>query len=206
MPYDYPAKSLDIQYRLQLLGLNSEHLRMIGAFITVYGLFETTLERALWTLCEINVEGVRPFTETMSTEAKFKMLSEGNDKLGDQCNSILKVAAQAARDLNEYRNSLVHGYLLSFGPDSTPSFMKNPLWYGEKRNKPSGDAYIEEPFQDLVLISAWSLFLLVSRVEKIFTDPKAQEAIAAMKEDIDRSRSYASEARHLRSLMKEEKY
>lgn len=84
--------------------------------------------------------------------------------------------------------------------------MKNPLWYGEKRNKPSGDAYIEEPFQDLVLISAWSLFLLVSRVEKIFTDPKAQEAIAAMKEDIDRSRSYASEARHLRSLMNEEKY
>ncbi|EAQ55941.1 hypothetical protein [Vibrio sp. MED222] len=206
MPYDYPSKSSDIQARLISLGLQPSHLKMMGAYITVYGMFETTLERALWTLSEIKVEGVRPFTEKMNTEAQFKMLSDGNPKLTSKCNAILNVAAHAARDLNEYRNSLVHGYLLSFGPDSVPSFMKNPRWYGEDRKKAVGDAYIDEPVQDLVLIAVWNLFELVSNVEKIFTDPKAQKAIEDMKENVDRAQSYANEARHLRSLMNHEKY
>ena len=55
MPYDYPAKSLDIQTRLRMLGLKPNHLMLVGAFITAYGLFETTLERALWTLSERNI-------------------------------------------------------------------------------------------------------------------------------------------------------
>lgn len=204
MPYDYPTKSLEIQTRLISLGLQPSHLIMMGSFITVYGLFETTLERSLWTLREIKVEGVRPFTEKMKTEDQFKVLGDGNSKLTDKCNAILKIAADAARDLNEYRNSLVHGYLVSLGPDSVPNFMKNPRWYGEDRNKAVGDAYIEEPFQDLVLIAIWNLFILVSNVEKVFTDPKALEAIEAMKEDVDRAKSYANETRHLASLMNNE--
>ncbi|EGK72113.1 hypothetical protein METUNv1_01585 [Methyloversatilis universalis FAM5] len=207
MPYDYTEKSLDIQERLMRFGLQSNHLMLIGAFITAYGLFENTLERALWALSERDIEGVRPFTETMNTEAQFKMLGEGNPKLSDKCNAVLKVAAHAAEDLNEYRNSLVHGYLLSFGPDSVPSFMKNPRWHGATgRKKAVGDAYIDEPIQDLVLIAAWNLFALVRKVEKVFTDPDAQQAIEAMKDDVGRAKSYAGEARHLRALMNHEKY
>lgn len=207
MPYDYPAKSVDIQTRLMMLGLKPNHLMLMGAFITAYGLFETTLERALWTLSERNIEGVRPFTETMNTEAQFKMLGAGNAKLSNKSNAVLKVAAHAAEDLNEYRNSLVHGYILSFGADSVPSFMKNPHWHGATgRKKAVGDAYIDEPFQDLVLIAAWNLFALVGKVEKVFTDSDAQQAIEAMKDDVDRAMSYAGEARHLRSLMNHEKY
>lgn len=207
MLYDYPAKSRDIQTRLLMLGLSPTHLMMMGSFITAYGLFETTLERALWTLSETSIEGVRPFTETMNTAAQFKMLGDGNPKLSDACNAVLKVAAVAAEDLNEYRNSLVHGYLVSFGPDSVPSFMKNPHWHGAKgRKKAVGDAYINEPFQDLVLIAAWNLFGLVSEVERVFTDADAQPAIEAMRDDIQRAKSYAGEARHLRSLANHEKY
>ena len=207
MPYDYPAKSLDIQALLMMLGLQPNHLMLMGAFITAYGMFETTLERALWALSERNIEGVPPFTEKMNTEAQFKMLGEGSTKLSDKCNAILRVAAHAAEDLNEYRNSLVHGYILSFGPDSAPSFMKNPRWHGATgRKKAVGDAYIDEPFQDLTLIAAWNLFALVSKVEKIFVDLDAQRAIEAMKDDVDRAKSYAGEARHLRSLMNHEKY
>jgi hypothetical protein len=169
--------------------------------------FETTLERALWALSERSIEGVRPFTETMNTEAQFRMLGEGSSKLSEKCNAILKVAAHAAEDLNEYRNSLVHGYILSLGPDSAPSFMKNPRWHGATgRKKAVGDAYIDEPFQDLVLIAAWNLFALVNKVEKVFIAPDAQLAIEAMKDDVGRAKSYAGEARHLRSLMNHEKY
>ncbi|SUI79005.1 Uncharacterised protein [Shewanella putrefaciens] len=206
MAYNYPEKSLEIQARLFGLGLKPDNLMMIGAFITVYGMFETTLERALWTLSEKDVAGERPFTEKMTTEAQFKMLAEGSPKLSEKCNSILKVAADAAIDLNDYRNSLVHGYLLSFGSEHTPMFMKNPRWFGEKRNKATGDAHIEKPFQDLVLIAVWSLFLVVQNVEKVFTEHASLQAIEDMKEDIDRARSYANEARHLSSLMNHEKY
>lgn len=204
--YDYPEKSLDVQARLMMLGLRPNHLMLIGSFIVAYGLFETTLERALWTLTETDVNGVRPFTEKMNSEAQFKRLGEGNPKLSAKCNTILKVAAHAAEDLNEYRNSLVHGYILSFGPDSTPSFMKNPGWHGVKRNKAVGDAYIDEPLQDLVLIAAWTLSGLVLQVEKSLAEPKAQQAIEAMEDDVRRAKSYAGEARHLRALMNHEKY
>lgn len=206
MTYDYPEKSLDVQARLMMLGLRPNHLMLIGSFIVAYGLFETTLERALWTLTETDVNGVRPFTEKMKSEAQFKRLGEGNPKLSAKCNTILKVAAHAAEDLNEYRNSLVHGYILSFGPDNTPSFMKNPGWHGVKRNKAVGDAYIHEPLQDLVLIAAWTLGGLVRQVEKSLAEPKAQQAIEAMEDDVRRAKGYASEARHLRAVMNHEKY
>ena len=204
--YNYPEKSLEIQTRLMGLGLMPTHLMLIGSFIVAYGMFETTLERALWTLSERSIKGVRPFTETMNTEAQFKMLGAGNPKLSDKCNAVLKVAAHAAEDLNEYRNSLVHGYILSFGPEHVPSFMKNPHWHGASgRKKAVGDAYINEPFQDLVLIAAWSLWRLVHRVEKVFEDPDAQADIEEMKDDIARAKSYAGEVRHQRSLANHEK-
>ena len=204
--HDYPAESIAIKSRLNGLGLKPSNLEMIGSFVVAYGLFETTLERALWSLTETEVAGTRPFTETMSAEKQFKALGNGNPKLSERCNAVLKIAAKAAEDLNEYRNSLVHGYLLSFGEGSTPSFMKNPAWYDVKRNKAVGDAYIDEPFQDLVLIAAWTLFKVVQRAEKALVDPAAQRAIEDLAEDVKRARSYANETRHLRTLINSEKY
>lgn len=177
--HNYPAESLDIQARLQRLGLKPNHLMLIGSFVVTYGLFETTLERALWALSETDVAGTRPFTEKLNSEAQFKMLGGGNSNLSDKCNAVLKVAAQVAGDLNEYRNSLVHGYLMSSGADSTPQFMKNPGWHDVKRNKPVGDAYIEEPLQDLILIATWTLFKVVQLAEKSLADQAAQRAIEA---------------------------
>lgn len=206
-PYNYPAKSLEIRSRLMMLGLQPNHLMLIGSFIVAYGMFETTLERALWTLSETSIEGTRPFTEKMNTEAQFEMLGAGNAKLSAKCNAILKVAAHAAMDLNEYRNSLVHGYILPFGPEHVPSFMKNPHWHGATgRKKAVGDAYIDEPFQDLVLIAAWSLWRLMHAIEKVFEGPEAEAEIEAMEYDIRRAKSYAGEVRHLRSLANHEKY
>jgi hypothetical protein len=199
-------RSLDVQARLLGLGLTSDRLQLIGSFIVAYGLFETTLERALWNLHEVDVKGARPFTEKLTSEQQFKSLSEGNPKLSVRCNAVLRCGAAAAEDLNEYRNSLVHGHLLAYGPESAPSFMKNPAWHGERRNKPVGDAYIHEPLQDLVLSAAWTLFKLVARIEKVFSEPNSQAAIEALEEDVRRARSHASEARHLRSLMNHEKH
>jgi len=58
----------------------------------------------------------------------------------------------------------------------------------------------------LVLIAAWTLFALMLQVEKSLQDVDAQRAIEMMESDVQRARSFASEARHLRTLMNEEKY
>lgn len=203
--HNYPAESLGVQSRLHGLGLKPKHLMLIGSFVVAYGLFETTLERALWTLSETDVAGPRPFTEKLNSDAQFKLLGEGNSNLNDKCNDVLQVAAQVAADLNEYRNSLVHGYLLSYGAENTPQFMKNPGWNDVKRNKPVGDAYIDEPFQDLILIAAWTLFKVVQFAERSLDDPEAQKALEGLADDVNRARSYANETRHLCMLMNVEK-
>jgi len=66
--HNYPAESLNIQARLHSFGLKPNHLMLIGSFVVAYGLFETTLERALWTLSETDVAGIRPFTEKLKAE------------------------------------------------------------------------------------------------------------------------------------------
>lgn len=206
MPYDYPQASQNVQARISQLGFTPDHLRLMGSFIVAYGLFETGLEAALWALAETDVAGTRPFTEKLSVKDQFSRLGTGSARLTEKCNAVVKVASQAAEDLNEYRNSLVHGYVLSFGPGSTPSFMKNPAWHNEKRSKPVGDAYIGEPVQDLVLIAAWTLATLVQLLPKAPSDSDAQLRIEALEADVRRAKSYAGEARHLRSLMNHEKY
>ncbi len=205
--YDYPSKSTEIQALLMSYGLGPRELMLMGAFVTAYGIFETTLERALWALKGESVEGVRPFTENMKAEDCFAMFGRGSQKLSDKANAVLEVASLAAIDLHDYRNSMVHGYLVSTGPGSTPSFLRNPRW-GEAsgRKKPNGDAFLDEPVQDLVLVAAWSLASLASQVEKTLKGQGTVTSVEMMKDDIGRARSYANEARHLRSLMNDENY
>jgi hypothetical protein len=85
-------------------------------------------------------------------------------------------------------------------------FMKNPRWHDVKRNKPFGDAYIDEPFQDLVLLAAWKLFKVVQLAEKALAAPSACLAIENLPDDVNRASSYANETRYLCQLVNSEKY
>lgn len=58
MPNNYEERSALVMGRLFALHLTPDRLMKIGAFVVQYGLFETTLERAVWTLTETNVQGV----------------------------------------------------------------------------------------------------------------------------------------------------
>lgn len=100
----------------------------IGAFIVTYGLFETSLERALWSIRGVDVEGVRPFTEALSSSDWLKMLGEGSPGLSPGCNLVLREASIVAADLAEYRHSIIHGQLIAVG--GAPWFLRNPLGMG----------------------------------------------------------------------------
>ncbi len=200
---NYIERSNNILARLLGLGFTPENLMKMGAFIVAYGLFETGLERALWALKEVDVRGQRPFTEKLNANAQIAMLGEGHPTFSVECNAVMKMAAETAEDLCDYRNSLVHGYMIAIG--GAPSFLRNPAWNGEIRNKAVGDAYLDEPFQDLALVAAWALASVVRHAGKALTDPVAQKAIEGLETEVRRARSYISELRHLRSYTNHEK-
>jgi hypothetical protein len=201
MVHDTPKDKADlILGRLSKLTCSPEHLQLIGAFVVAYGLFETGLESSLLALAGENVRG-------MSPNKQFKLLGSGHPSFSKKANAVMHIAAQAADDICEYRNSLVHGYLLSM-PGGTPSFMKNPGWNRaivDERLK-VGDAYADIPQLYLALDAAWTLSTLVRRAEQAVTDPEVQASIEALEADVQNAESCAGELRHLRSLMNQEKY
>lgn len=182
MPPNYPEQAQAVLTRLFVLDLTPERLMKIGAFIVTYGLFETSLERAIWSLKGMDVKGIRPFTEKLSSNDWLKKLGEGNPELSDECNLVLQEAAVAAVDLADYRHSIVHGQLIAVG--GAPWFLRNPAWHGEKRNKPPGDASTEEPLLDLAIVSASTLYKVVRSAETAITNPEAQDSIEQLLDDV----------------------
>lgn len=204
MPNNYEERSALVMGRLFALHLTPDRLMKIGAFVVQYGLFETTLERAVWTLTETDVQGVRPFTEKLNAESMFNAFGAGNAKLSKKCNSVLQAASLTAIDLSNYRNSLMHGYLMPF--ETNPCFLRNPSWNGEVRKKKPGDAYVGEPLLDLAIISACTLYRTAIHASAVFDDAESEKEIEALESDVREAGSFANELRYLRSLMNEEKY
>lgn len=204
MSDNYEERSALVMGRLFALHLTPDRLMKIGAFVVQYGLFETALERAVWTLTETDVRGIRPFTEKLKVEDVLNTFGAGNAKLSEKCNAVLQDASLAALDLSNYRNSLMHGYLIP--SETSPCFLRNPGWNGEVRNKKSGDAYVGEPLLDLAIISACTLHEIAGHAAEVFSDSKNGKRIEALESNVIEARSCASELRYLRSLMNEEKF
>lgn len=198
--YTPREKATLILDRMSGLTFTSEHLQLIGAFIVAYGLFETGLEPSLLALTGKNVRG-------MGAKDQFKLLGSGHSSFSKKANAVLCVAGEAAVDICEYRNSLVHGYLMAM-PGGVPAFMKNPEWNPAivKEGKEVGDAYADIPQLHLALDAAWTLSMLVRRAQKAMIDVDAQTGIEILEAEVRNARSCASELRHLRSLATHEKY
>lgn len=194
-----------VQLHLMTKGLGLDRLAAIGTYVVAYGLLETNLERTLWALTETDVSGERPFTEKLKMEEWFGLLAKGSPKLSPEANEVLRVAAKAAEDLADYRNSLMHGSLLIWG-EGAASFIRNPAWHGEVRNKRTGDANIEEPMLELAIVAAWTVLAVVSLAQKVLGQLESEAALIAKRSEVLRAKSYANEARHIAYLYDNEKY
>lgn len=190
--------------QLSKLGLPAPIQQRIGAFALSWGLFESTLERAIWALRKENVRGVRPSTDKSQVSDWIAVLSEGSQALSVEANGVLKIAADAAKDLMHYRHSLIHGTLVPI--PGAPFFIRNPRWNGEIRKRESGDAQVDENLLDLAIDAAWVLFQVVGSSEKACRDAEHIATLASLKPDVTRIKRYANELRHLAALMNQEKY
>lgn len=201
---EYMDKSASRIQWLYQCGLGPETLMKIGAFIVTYGLFETSLERAIWILKRENVDGARPSTEKMKSQEWFDTFAAGRSDLSQSCNAVLKMAGESAANLADYRNSLVHGQLVSIS--GTAWFERNTQWFGAKRNKSPGTGTVEEPFLDLAIASASVLNMVAIAVGKLGKEAEAEAAIEQLAEDVRRVKSYAVGLRYDVDARNHEKY
>lgn len=200
------AVALEVMQRISRTGITPSLQERIGAFAVMWGLFETRLEGAVWALKEENVNGVRPSTDKSQVSDWIDVLAAGHKNLSEDANKVLKQAGHAAEDLMSYRHALFHGYLMAFGKPGEAMFLRNPMWNGEIRKREVGDAHVSDNLLDLALEAAWHLFGVAQTVPKAMTDPKEAMALEAMKDDVRRVRSSASELRHLTAMVNSEKY
>lgn len=201
-----PHHSSEILKRLVTWGFSPEVQQRVGALAVVWGVFESNLETTLWVLRGDDVAGVRPWTDKMQAGDWIKELGKegGWPQFPTEAQDIIRTTALAAYDLMEYRHAIMHGWLL---PSPTaPSFIRNPLWHGEVRKRPSHDAHVDENLLDLAIESIWTLCQVIFATRAASSEPTKVVDLMALKQDVSRARSQASELRHLTDLMNHEKY
>ncbi len=200
----HTVRSRTILDQLTGWGFPSEVQQRMGALGIVWGVFETNLESTLWAFHDEDVAGVRPSTDKSTVSDWIKAFGEGSKKFDQDVQDLLRIASLTANDLMEYRHSLVHGWLIPF--PSGPSFIRNPRWNGEQRKRESNDAYVDDNLLDMAIDTAWVLCNVVFSARTVCKDSSKVQRLLAVKTDLARARSQASELRHLTALMNHEKY
>lgn len=185
------------------IGVSLAIQQRIGAFVVIWGIFESNLENVLWLLKEEKVEGVKPTTEGKPAGLLMDELGLLNGILSDEAHGIISEACLAAKELADYRHAIMHGTVTSFA--GSVSFIRNPLWHGGKRTKPTHDAHIDENLLDMAIDCAGILSHLVISIRVKETIADINTEIEALKWEVRRCRSQASELRHLADLMNHEK-
>lgn len=192
--------------RIAELGVSLPMQQRIGAFVVCWGLYETRLEGVIWKLTGEEVAGVRPSTDKGPASGWFDVLAKGSDTLTTEANEVLSIAAKASANLLAYRNSLIHGTLLSFPGANSVTFLRNPRWSGEVRKRESGDAHVDENLLDMAIEAAWILIRMVACFNEATEMEAVSDQLEQMQQDLSKANSVAGELRHLTALMNLEKY
>ena len=197
-------QSLKVLDRLAGWGFPPEVQQRIGALGVIWGVFETNLESTLWALHNETVIGVRPSTDKTTISDWIAALAEGSSVFDPEAQALLRKSAVAAKDLMDYRHTIVHGSLIPFS--TGPTFVRNPQWKGELRKRPSSDAHVDENLLDMAIDTAWTLCRVVFAARSACADLAKVKSLLALKPEVFRAKSQACELRHLTALMNHEKY
>ena len=195
----HTERSRNVLNRLAGWGFRPEVQQRMGALGIVWGVFETNLESTLWAFHDVDVAGIRPSTDKSTVSDWINAFGKGSTKFDKDVQDLLQLASLTANDLMVYRHALVHGWLIPF--PSGPTFIRNPRWNGEFRKRESNDAHVDENTLDMAIDTAWVLCNVVFSARTASKDSSKVQRLLAVKTDLVRARSQASELRHLTALM-----
>ena len=166
----------------ECLGLTPDVAAKIAAIITFSGAIEYYLERALWRLRDIEPNGIRPDTDSKPiTELIAMMERHGRGVATESQRRFVESWCTAARSGFIIRNNIAHGMPSRLG--ETLTYMRNPRWQGERRNREFGDFWATSDTLALVCDAMAALLRPVAQLtfdgaslETVAT-PKAQHAL-----------------------------
>ena len=200
----HTERSANILARVAPWGFPPAVLQRFGAFVLLWGMFESRLEICLWALRNEEVNGVRPWTDKNPIPQWLAELAAERSQVPAECLQVLRNAADAGKNLADYRHALMHGLMIPTG--EMPTFIRNPRLFGEKRNRPSHDAHVSENLLDMAVDSIWTLCQVVSLTKAACDDPSKWPDLAAIGSKVRRTMLQAGELRHLTELMNHEKW
>lgn len=201
---DHKSRAEAVLSRLAGWGFPDEVQSRIGSFGILWGVFEAGLETALWALNGEVAKGVRPSTDKNSISAWIAEWPKAAICLDTAGQEVVRVSAEAATDLMNYRHALFHGWMIP--SESMPVFIRNPSWNGEVRKRPVSEAHVDVNLLDMAVSSAWTLCRVVDESRRSGKARTATPELLKMLSDARSAKSMANELAHLSVLMNHEKY
>ncbi len=192
----------EIANKLSMAGLSVHTQQKIGTLSVVFAMFENRLEFAVWSLGGESVKGRRPTTDSKPITSLIASLGSGSSHLPKKANKVLGVAAVAATDLSDYRNSLFHGFPVLMGDSAY--FVRNHSWKGEVRKRERATAYTEGNIVDMATEVSWWLYQLVLDIPRACQQCE-YTLITKHSENVRKAQIFASEIRHIAAQMNNEK-
>lgn len=134
-------------------GITGDHQRRVGTVVLLCSMIERDAEILCWMLA-----GEEPATGVRSTDKatisdllkRLRKAAEGPVSIEYRpLASLLTATVQAAADLFDVRNTIVHGRPV-VDPVGAPSLTRNPSWLGESRSRPATTLAITDDVLDQV--------------------------------------------------------
>ncbi len=162
------------------LGLNLVVGQKIAAIITFSAAIEHHLERALWTLRQLNPAGTRPDTDNKNITELISMLEQfaAGLEVGD-ARKMLETWCKTARSGFVIRNNIVHGAPGCI--DGVLLYMRNGRWGDIIRKREFGDFWVNDQTLDLVRQAMAVLMRIISQLTKEGVTPVKVATPEAMK-------------------------
>lgn len=182
-------RSANALARLTKLGFPQEVQQRFGAFVLIWGMFESRLETCLWALRGDQVSGSRPWTDRTTIDQWLDQLGTERGTVPPDCRTVLRDASIAGRDLADYRHAIVHGWMVPTG--DMPTFLRNPRLFGEVRRRVRHDAHVSENLLDMAVDSAWTLCQVVSMAKSGCDNPSKWSEVSAIGGKVRRAKSQA---------------
>lgn len=185
-------------------GFSEEALASVGTLFLAWSLFENDVEVAIWKLTEMPELGKRPATDKMQSSERIRELTDRIfARVPEDRRRALDLFRETAEHVLAYRNAIAHGR--PFGGLGGQFSASNFSRKGELRKRPPETAYLQPNILNLALEAMETLCFCVY---VLVNTPDIEDGLVLMLSDphLQSARSAANEARHIASMINNEKY
>lgn len=180
-------------------------MELIGTISVYSSIIEFKIERTIWNINNIAVEGVRPKTDGKPISKLIEYLEESKEK--SYCrgvNIFISDWTKIADSSYKLRNIIIHGFPVSLG--NSLLICNNTSIDGEVRKKAYNELWTDQNTLTMIEYSFAVLARSIYFLEKITKGKKTIEESHEFTTEFKESSSKLLELEHLAEFVESEKY